>query len=156
MSDEHQVKPIAWAIAAGILAASIAGSVFVTYWTPMKRKVATIPAQAAGAPRPSPQFRLPLEKPTGPPATAPEAAAAFSDGIGRLFGGDAGGAIEPLSAAVRMSTGSAEQDARWYLAVALERSGRPTDATVMLDELCRRDGPRRDQACAARTLFPKP
>ena len=122
------MKPIAWVWAAGIVAASIGGAVFVTEWKPFTHE----PRGAAVTPI---EHRDP----------------SFDIGMARLNAGDAVGAIDPLRAAVRLSTGAAEQDARWYLAVALERAGRPTDAVSVYDDLCRGAGARAKAACAAAT-----
>jgi TolA-binding protein len=75
--------------------------------------------------------------------------AAFYLGIARLMKGDATSAIEPLTAARRLSTGNAEADASWYLAVALERSDRPRDAAAVIAQLCERDSPRKAASCSA-------
>jgi len=136
--NEYHVKPIAWLWAAGIVAASIGGAVFVTQWKPMTRsRTGTpVPVTSGAAPKP---YRLPMERPNLPiPATrdATDPGAALYLGVSRLLGGDAAGAIEPLTAAVRLSTGQREQDARWFLAVALERAGRVDDAIAVLEALC--------------------
>jgi hypothetical protein len=138
-SDEHHVKPIAWVIAAGIILASVGGAVFVTEWRPMTRDRAGRATRAPLQPAASKRFVLPLERASvpAPRTTDPsDPSAALYVGVSRLVGGDAVGAIDPLSAAVRLSTGSMERDARWYLAVALERAGRPADAASVLDQLC--------------------
>jgi len=93
----------------------------------------------AGAPRPRPAYILPLDQPDLPvplnrDPTNPNAALYL--GVSRLGDGDAAGAIDPLNAAVRLSTGATEQDARWYLAVALERTGRKADSIQVLEKLC--------------------
>ena len=134
--NEHHVKPIAWVWAAGIVAASIGGAVFVTQWRPMTRTRSGVPVSIASAAR---RYVLPLDRPNLPiPLTRDpsEPGAALYNGVSRLIGGDAVGAIDPLSAAVRLTTGDAERTARWYLAVALERSGRLDDAAAALDFLC--------------------
>ena len=138
-SDEHHVKPIAWVIAVGIILASVGGAVFVTQWRPMTRDRAGQATRAPLQPAASKRFVLPLDRASVPaPRTTDPAdpSAALYVGVSRLVGGDAVGAIDPLSAAVRLSTGAMEGDARWYLAVALERAGRPGDAATVLDELC--------------------
>jgi hypothetical protein len=71
---------------------------------------------------------------------------AFYLGVSRLFAGDAASAIEPLRAA-RNST-VLSQDARWYEAVALERSGGREDADAALRELCKLSGPYQERSCA--------
>ena len=43
---------------------------------------------------------------------------------------------------------SLHADATWYLAIALERSGRRDAASAMLTDLCKAAGPRQAQACA--------
>ena len=136
--NEYHVKPIAWLWAAGIVAASIGGAVFVTQWKPMTRSQSgtSVPIASGQAPK---QYRLPMERPNLPiPATrdVTDPGAALYLGVSRLLGGDAPGAIEALTAAARLSTGQREQDARWFLAVALERAGRVDDAIAALDELC--------------------
>lgn len=141
--NEHHVKPIAWVWAAGIVLASIGGAVFVTQWKPMTRSRSGV-AVVRVAPSGSKRFVLPLDRPnvavplTRDPAN-PEAALYL--GVSRLIGGDAVAAIDPLNAAVRLSTGLAEQDARWYLAIALERAGRVPDAIAVLAGLCAEQGP---------------
>jgi hypothetical protein len=135
--NEHHVKPIAWVWAAGIVAASIGGAVFVTQWKPMTRTRSGVPIPSA-APA-AKRYVLPLDRPNLPiPLTRDpsEPGAALYNGVSRLIGGDEVGAIDPLNAAVRLSTGDAERTARWYLAVALERAGRPDDAAAALDSLC--------------------
>lgn len=168
-SNDHQVKPIAWVAAAVILAASIGGAVFVTQWTPMTRTPP--PVKPTTSPPPAGRYLLPLDKPAMTlPATLEyggaiaayhagdfaaaarllddisrrspgRAEAEFFLGVSRLLSRDPRGAVEPLNAAIRLSSGEAEQAAQWYLAVALERSGRQTDAATTLEELCREQGP---------------
>lgn len=84
------------------------------------------------------------------------AGAAFSLGVSKLLAGDAAGAIDPLTAAKRLSTGPAEDDARWYLAVALERADRRDAAAAALDDLCERSGARKASACAAASSLRAP
>jgi hypothetical protein len=169
--NEYHVKPIAWVWAAGIVAASIGGAAFVTQWKPMTRSRAgtAIPVASGSAPKP---YRLPMERPNLPiPATqdVTDPGAALYMGVSRLLGGDAAGAIEPLTAAVRLSTGQREQDARWFLAVALERAGRVDDAVAVLDALCGAEPvpgsvpgsvpgpvPRTQQACAGAAALRRP
>lgn len=151
-SSEHHVKPAAWFVAAAIVAASIGGAVFVTEWKPMTRARQGVPVKTATL---STRFVLPLERPNLPPPVTADAAdpsAALSTGVTRLLAGDAAGAIDPLDAAVRLSTGAAEQSARWYLAVALERAGRVPDAIEVLDGLCREQGPT-SRACVGLTAL---
>src|SRR5262245_13027411 len=139
--NEHHVKPIAWVWAAGIVAASIGGAVFVTQWKPMTRSSAGVPI--ASAPRPGKRFVLPLDRPNLPVPLNHDPAnpqAALYDGVSRLLGGDDAGAVDSLTAAARLSTGRPEQEARWYLAIALERTGRVADAVQVLEGLCREEG----------------
>jgi hypothetical protein len=82
-------------------------------------------------------------------------AAHFYLGVAHLFAGRPAEAIEPLASARPSETyGDA---AAWFSAVALERSGEPAAADLLLAGLCDRDGPYRASACAARqTLAPSP
>ena len=70
----------------------------------------------------------------------------FYLGAARLYSGAAFDAIEPL----RRAQGSAlvGDDARWLEAVALQRTGRESEARTALQTLCSGSGPNRDRACA--------
>jgi len=158
--NEHHVKPIAWVIALGIVAASIAGAVFVTEWKPMTRTRTGTPVALATPPA-AKRYHLAMDRPNLPiPLTndPTEPGSALYTGVSRLLGGDAVGAIEPLNAAVRLSSDAREQDARWYLAVALERAGRVPDALAVLDTIPQGSDPnnRRQQACEGAAALRKP
>ena len=138
-SNEHHVKPVAWVVAVFIIAASIGGAAFVTYWRPMTRQGGPPRAGQRFSPANGPTFILPLDRPNLPVPLNRDPSnpdAALSLGVSRLVEGDAAGAIDALNAAIRLSTGATEQDARWYLAIALERAGRKADAIQVLDTLC--------------------
>jgi hypothetical protein len=62
--NEHHVKPIAWVLAAGIVAASIGGAVFVTQWRPMTRTRSGVPISSA--PSAARRYVLPLDRPNLP------------------------------------------------------------------------------------------
>ena len=157
--DEHHVKAIAWVLALGIVAASIGGAVFVTLWKPMTRTRTGTPVVVATPPV-ARRYQVPMDRPNLPiPRTTDptEPGSALYAGVSRLLGGDAAGAIEPLTAAVRLSSGAREQDARWYLAVALERAGRAPDALTVLDGICKgSDATRRQQACEGAAALRRP
>jgi hypothetical protein len=72
---------------------------------------------------------------------------AFYLGISHLLAGDPVSAIPPLREARKSEVVSA--DARWFEAVALERSGNTQQATAALKELCGSPGPYQTRACAA-------
>ena len=59
---------------------------------------------------------------------------------------DAGDLTRAQKLAVDSS--SLRADATWYLAIALERSGRRDAASATLTDLCKVTGPRQAQACA--------
>jgi hypothetical protein len=71
---------------------------------------------------------------------------AFYLGVARLFAGEPSAAIAPLREA--RSSDVVSHDARWYEAVALERSGRREDADAALRELCKIPSPYQATACA--------
>ena len=75
--------------------------------------------------------------------------AEFYAGTARLMAGDAAAAVGPLQSARELAPrGSPLSDeAAWYLAVALERSGRREAAAGPLNEICGGGGPRQAQAC---------
>jgi hypothetical protein len=72
---------------------------------------------------------------------------AFYLGVSQLLAGDPVSAIPPLREAGKSEVVSA--DARWFEAVALERSGNSQQATAVLKELCGAPGPYQTRACAA-------
>jgi hypothetical protein len=63
--------------------------------------------------------------------------------------GDAAASVRPLARARALAGSGASlyPEATWYLAVALERSGRGNEALDPLVELCGAGGPRGAQAC---------
>ena len=63
---------------------------------------------------------------------------AFYLGMARLMSDEPAAALEPLRAA-RDST-ILSDEARWYEAIVLERTGRPTDADAALRPLCDNPG----------------
>ena len=71
----------------------------------------------------------------------------FYLGAARLYNGAAVEAIEPLRRA--QSSALVGDDARWLEAVALQRSGRDSEARTALQTLCSASGSNRDRACAA-------
>jgi hypothetical protein len=71
---------------------------------------------------------------------------AFYLGVSHLFAGDPSSAIAPLRQA--RTSEVVGQDARWYEAIALERSGKRDDADAALRGLCESPGPYRAGACA--------
>lgn len=71
---------------------------------------------------------------------------AFYLGVSRLLAGDPSSAIASLRHARASEVLS--HDARWYEAVALERSGRRQDADAALRELCKLPSPYQAGACA--------
>lgn len=75
--------------------------------------------------------------------------AQFYLGASLLMRGDAAVAVRPLERARDLAGPDASlyPEATWYLAVALERSGRGAEALDLLAELCGASGPRGEQAC---------
>lgn len=75
--------------------------------------------------------------------------AQFYLGAALLLRGDAAPAIVPLERARKLSGRGASlyPEATWYLAVALERSGRGAEALDPLVDLCGEGGPRSQQGC---------
>ena len=75
--------------------------------------------------------------------------AEFYLGAARLMNGSAADAVEPLQQARGLAPAASalQTEATWYLAVALERSGRGAAAVDALNDLCARSGPRKAQAC---------
>jgi hypothetical protein len=73
----------------------------------------------------------------------------FYLGTARLLSGDAAGAIGPLEQAAGLDQAgiSLRREAAWYLAIALERTGRREEAVMHLARLCGADTPRREEAC---------
>ena len=78
----------------------------------------------------------------------------FYQGVSRMLAGDEAGAIAPLEAAARIGDTFAD-DVSWFLAVALQRSGRP-EARGRLVELCRGRSLHAAAACAAVTQIDPP
>jgi len=81
--------------------------------------------------------------------------AEFYTGVARLMNGSAPEATGPLEAArSHAQKGSPLSDeASWYLAVALERSGRGAAAAGPLNDVCGGGGPRKAQACEGLRLL---
>jgi hypothetical protein len=75
----------------------------------------------------------------------------FYSGVSRLLAGRAADAVQPLEAAVRAGGSDAwlAAESSWYLAVALERTGRRTAAAEALSPVCAGAGVRKDAACNA-------
>jgi hypothetical protein len=75
--------------------------------------------------------------------------AEFYRGTARLMSGDAAAAVGPLQTARELAPrGSPLSDeVAWYLAIALERSGRREEAAGPLNDICGGGGPRKAQAC---------
>ena len=75
----------------------------------------------------------------------------YYQGISLLLSGQPADAIEPLEQARRLSDSQSSIyiDASWYLAVALERVGRRSEAVTILTEMCGHAGARDEQACLA-------
>jgi len=71
----------------------------------------------------------------------------FYFGVSKLLSGDAGGAVPPLEAARAIGGGALNDDIRWYLAAAYERTGAWPKAAVLLGELCREEGAYQQRAC---------
>jgi hypothetical protein len=94
-----------------------------------------------------------LEKVTRDHPSRPHAE--FYTGVARLMNGAAADATGPLQSARDLSPkGSPLSDeATWYLAVALERSGRGAAAAGPLTDLCNGSGPRKAQACVGLRLL---
>ena len=171
---EHDVGPMGWLLAGAILLAAIGGAIFVTQWRPMTPTRPGI--ERTMTPPPAGQYRIPLERPpmelpanlqyggaiaayhSGDFAAAARLLDAVSRsapgnpqtefylGVSRLLAGDPRGAVDPLNASVRLSPGAAGYRSRWFLAIAYERSGRPAEATALLEGLCTDEGPR-SRAC---------
>jgi hypothetical protein len=74
---------------------------------------------------------------------------AYYLGLSRLLDGDAAGAVDDLQKARRLASpgSSLSSQAAWYLAVALERSGRPATAAEPLQAVCAGGSARKAQAC---------
>jgi hypothetical protein len=72
--------------------------------------------------------------------------ALFYRGVSLLMLGLAREAREPLAAAAELATGSARDEARWYLAIAKLKSGDAARAARDLEDLAKAGGPRRDDA----------
>jgi hypothetical protein len=75
--------------------------------------------------------------------------AEFYLGAARLMNGSAAEAVAPIQQArgLAPSASALHDEATWYLAVALERSGRGAAAVDPLSDLCAGGGPRKTQAC---------
>jgi hypothetical protein len=75
----------------------------------------------------------------------------FYLGVTRLLRGDADGSIAPLERTVEIErpNTSLSREATWYLAIALERTGRGGEAAIHLAGLCGTGTSRRDDACTA-------
>jgi predicted Zn-dependent protease len=69
-------------------------------------------------------------------------------GISLLFLGRSSEAIEALTNARRLTEGSLQQDAAWYLALAYQRSGATDLASEELRGLCQGGGAGASRACA--------
>lgn len=76
---------------------------------------------------------------------------AYYEGISLLLSSKPAESIEPLEQARRLSDSHSSLyiDASWYLAVALERVGRRSEAATVLTEMCGNGGARDEQACLA-------
>lgn len=74
---------------------------------------------------------------------------AFYLGVSQLFLNQNEAAIASLQMARRRGGETLRDDASWYLALALERAGKPEDARREVEALCSRAGQYKDQACAA-------
>lgn len=74
---------------------------------------------------------------------------AYYLGLSRLLAGDAAGAVDDLQKARRLASpgSSLSWQAAWYLAIALERSGRPASAIEPLQAVCAGGSARKAQAC---------
>ncbi|MCB1022657.1 MAG: hypothetical protein KDC27_22190, partial [Acidobacteria bacterium] len=73
----------------------------------------------------------------------------FYLGVAELLDGDPRAASGDLEAARRIGGEALDDEIAWYLAAARERSGAWPDAAALLEQLCRAEGERREQACAA-------
>jgi hypothetical protein len=74
---------------------------------------------------------------------------AFYLGVSQLFLNQNESAIASLQMAGRRAGETLRDDASWYLALALERAGKPDDARREAEALCIRAGEYKDKACAA-------
>jgi hypothetical protein len=70
-------------------------------------------------------------------------------GVCQLFLNQNDAAVESLEDARRKSGDTLRDDISWYLALALQRSGKTTDAEKELDQLCQSHGEYKDRACKA-------
>jgi hypothetical protein len=72
----------------------------------------------------------------------------FYQGISRMLAGDDAGAIAPLEAAGRIRSTTFDEDVRWYLAVARQRSGDPAGPAAF-SSICDGGSAHAGAACAA-------
>jgi hypothetical protein len=71
----------------------------------------------------------------------------FYLGVSHLFLGQYLKARASLQHARLLGESALTADIEWYLAVVLEREGRPQDAAALLEDLCTKEGPYRGPAC---------
>jgi hypothetical protein len=74
---------------------------------------------------------------------------AFYLGVSHLLGGSATTAIAELERARDLADQDRHEEVTWYLAAALERAGRRTDAQRFAQSVCDGQGPRAASGCAA-------
>ena len=72
----------------------------------------------------------------------------YYQGVARLFLNDVSGALDSLSAAMRLSDTAFRADVAWYLAIAEERAGRIADARGHVRTVCESKSERSAEACA--------
>jgi tetratricopeptide (TPR) repeat protein len=72
----------------------------------------------------------------------------FYLGVSLLLAGRAGDAVAPLEKAMADGESAVSAEVKWYLAAALQNSGRVTEAQSVLRSVCSAAGAHREEACA--------